>query len=629
MAAYTSTQSGNWNDAATWGGGGWPELAGDTATVSAGHTVTYNVAADVEMGAITTNGLWSFATNMSTKLTMSHNEITVGATGELRIGTSGAVLDKAYTAEIVWNTTSDNAKGIAIANGGKVTIYGDPAYYGSDDDTKLFANWTSGSSLTVVGDFSTKWASGQEIYIHKNDLYSNYLTDTFKGTISGAPTWDGTKTTITISEAHPGGTFNAGGWVVNVSRNIIISKVGVNTAIGQWNTNRPRITDANGASGNCVMQDCLVSGFYGISSTWGFDLSRSVFRNGDRLNVSRLTGDSTRVVSVLYGVGFSNYNLNLTNVKLFANVTNRSLSACYIHGEVYGNGTGLESVTESVIVGNFFSNSNAVGSLINGRMTGNFYNNVYVLNGAYYLGTLEGKIGYDESDNELKNTNDFNSNYAAKLLAQNVKISSNTFIRLRNTAIGYKGRFSFGNYNRTLGDIRVFTQYTDQYKNTVTVRSGGATASFEVVPLSYIASAFATELIVPWTENDVPASAQTRTIYIKGEGWTSFPTNTELYLEAEYFDHATNLTRTTAVSTAVLTDNTTWTAFTVSFTPAQVGRVDYRIYLKKYEAASKVYIDNALYNGTKMAEAQWVLGESQLMIDQDAWASSGVFCCID
>jgi hypothetical protein len=39
MAAFTSTQSGDWNDPDTWGGGGVP-TAGDSATVSTGHTVT-------------------------------------------------------------------------------------------------------------------------------------------------------------------------------------------------------------------------------------------------------------------------------------------------------------------------------------------------------------------------------------------------------------------------------------------------------------------------------------------------------------------------------------------------------------------------------------------------------------
>jgi hypothetical protein len=40
MANYSSSQSGNWSSTATWGGSGPPPAAGDTATVSTGHTVT-------------------------------------------------------------------------------------------------------------------------------------------------------------------------------------------------------------------------------------------------------------------------------------------------------------------------------------------------------------------------------------------------------------------------------------------------------------------------------------------------------------------------------------------------------------------------------------------------------------
>jgi hypothetical protein len=43
MATYTSTQTGPWSDADTWGGVAAP-VAGDTVTVAAGHTVTCDAA---------------------------------------------------------------------------------------------------------------------------------------------------------------------------------------------------------------------------------------------------------------------------------------------------------------------------------------------------------------------------------------------------------------------------------------------------------------------------------------------------------------------------------------------------------------------------------------------------------
>jgi hypothetical protein len=50
MAAYSSTQSGNFNNTATWGGGGFPSLDDDTFTVNAGHTVTYNLTTPLPLG---------------------------------------------------------------------------------------------------------------------------------------------------------------------------------------------------------------------------------------------------------------------------------------------------------------------------------------------------------------------------------------------------------------------------------------------------------------------------------------------------------------------------------------------------------------------------------------------------
>lgn len=53
MAIYATTQAGNWNDVATWGGGGFPSN-GDTVTIT--HTVTYNISDD-------TNTITSIALN--------------------------------------------------------------------------------------------------------------------------------------------------------------------------------------------------------------------------------------------------------------------------------------------------------------------------------------------------------------------------------------------------------------------------------------------------------------------------------------------------------------------------------------------------------------------------------------
>ena len=124
-AAFTSAQNGNWNDGGTFGnnspgvkGTDWPGTAGDTASI--GHTVTYNVSETNELGQvdITNGGILTFSTGANTKLTLAHQNLNVASGGELRVGASGAEINAANTAEVLWNTTSDNAKGLQIADGG-------------------------------------------------------------------------------------------------------------------------------------------------------------------------------------------------------------------------------------------------------------------------------------------------------------------------------------------------------------------------------------------------------------------------------------------------------------------------------------------------------------------------------
>ena len=150
-------------------------------------------------------------------------------------------------------------------------------------------------------------------------------------------------------------------------------------------------------------------------------------------------------------------------------------------------------------------------------------------------------------------------------------------------------------YGQTVGASYAFQANGDVIKNTTTVRTGGASSSLEVIPLSHC-SVYGGEIIaLEWTELDVAASAQVRSVFMLGYGWSgNYPTNTELYFEAEYLSAGSGTAKTVVKSTQVLTDNTTWTEFSVSFTPSQAGLVRYRAYLKKYAASCKVFIDNQL-----------------------------------
>lgn len=67
MAAYTSTQSGNFSDPNTWGGGGYPNADGDTVTIAAGHQITYDITTPLN------DGLSTFTINAGGTLRMNEN----------------------------------------------------------------------------------------------------------------------------------------------------------------------------------------------------------------------------------------------------------------------------------------------------------------------------------------------------------------------------------------------------------------------------------------------------------------------------------------------------------------------------------------------------------------------------
>lgn len=73
MAAYTSTQSGNFSDSATWGGGGYPSVNADTFTIVAGHDVTYDVTTALTdgLGACTINAGGTLRFNSNTEIRLN------------------------------------------------------------------------------------------------------------------------------------------------------------------------------------------------------------------------------------------------------------------------------------------------------------------------------------------------------------------------------------------------------------------------------------------------------------------------------------------------------------------------------------------------------------------------------
>jgi hypothetical protein len=133
------------------------------------------------------------------------------------------------------------------------------------------------------------------------------------------------------------------------------------------------------------------------------------------------------------------------------------------------------------------------------------------------------------------------------------------------------------------------------YSERTIVRAGGAVSSAKIIPTTYVNVTTPINLsnsnpfdFAVWC----PASATTISIYVRGLNWASFPTAAQLNIVSEYLNHATNATRLSVTSTQVLTDNTTWTALTTTFTPAQAGFVYVKLNLSLYEdATTGIYVD--------------------------------------
>ena len=225
MAAFTSVQTGNWNDGATWGndspgakGTDWPGNAGDTATIANTHVVTYNVSEANALGTVTINsgGELTFHTGMDTLLTLGNVDFTVN--GILKIGTVASPIGAAYTATVDHQSITASSELIAGASS-EVHICGDPDYFGSVHMATLVADWTADQTFTVAGDITGDWNAGDTLILIKDGEFSSQATDCPIVTIDTIAI-NGANTDITINEAFPGGTYSIDAYIFHVERNV-------------------------------------------------------------------------------------------------------------------------------------------------------------------------------------------------------------------------------------------------------------------------------------------------------------------------------------------------------------------------------------------------------------------------
>ena len=127
-------------------------------------------------------------------------------------------------------------------------------------------------------------------------------------------------------------------------------------------------------------------------------------------------------------------------------------------------------------------------------------------------------------------------------------------------------------------------------RDTGTVRVGGANSAIKVEPLTNCIPNFPLLCYETWVYN--AGAEATYTVYMTASGaWGTLPTNTQLWLEAAYFDNAGDAGRSVAVSDDVIAVEGTWAAFDVTCTPNAAGPVRLRVWLNLFSASDFIHID--------------------------------------
>jgi hypothetical protein len=197
------------------------------------------------------------------------------------------------------------------------------------------------------------------------------------------------------------------------------------------------------------------------------------------------------------------------------------------------------------------------------------------------------------------NTNDIyiQSGFSGKVIARNCIWTKTHAFAGTNDLIG--GIWSEDD-NGVYGAQTIWLPTGTITKDTGVVRAGGSISSAKLMPTSTLSSrqglCVSGDINVPDFSIWCDAIPTTITVYIRSvTTWGgTYPTAAQLWTETEYVTDDTTgaITRTTALSSQVLADDSTWVGFTCgSFTPHVAGWVNIKVKLAKYVAANGIYVD--------------------------------------
>lgn len=217
MVAYTASVSGDWSNAATWGGGGVPGI-GDTAFIPGGIQV--DVDGNIDMGTTPNNQTtyvldiggtlyWKRTAGVNWQFVVRGN-IRVNENGTLDIGTAASPIPASSTAEISMPVNLSTANHWRIyVEGGHLYVHGAVAYEMADADsqrTMLASPLASGASSAMSLQDPVDWPAGKDVWISAGGD-PDLSPGTFEHNVNLASKTDASNYTVSASYSHQENAF--------------------------------------------------------------------------------------------------------------------------------------------------------------------------------------------------------------------------------------------------------------------------------------------------------------------------------------------------------------------------------------------------------------------------------------
>ena len=590
----------------------YPDTDSDTATIT--HTVTYSISADVELGQIDidSGGTLSFNPSADTLMSFGDDYININDEGTLSVGTSAVPIHKDYTAKLSWNPAADNTSGIYGYDFFYLNIYGDPDYYGADEETFTANDCTGSLAITAMDDMSSKWNVGDEIAIYKNKTGVAYNDCIGLTSITG---FNGN--IIECADAISS-DFLAGGIICNLSRNVMFYKEGYDGSVNTRNTLRPQFRGSNASA--CNINDCSFAGFYQfyqltLSATYPSRFTRVVSRNGFYFQ------QYAYYTNIDGGVVFSNYNAlqrntygpRVNNLKIMG----VSYSATYLTNFVYWLnchfcgfvGTSLASIHHTYENCSIQNGSNFITGVNKSKFINCYINNgTYGTNNSLYdVEFINCEFGWDEFGNSRPNTYDlgYNSVYCIHL---NTRAPDGGWNHRDRNSVATEGRHSMENVDGVLGahvvyDIKgtITKVDADGSGSRPTQRTNGNDTISEISTLSSCGYTVnvpdgnkRTIDIIDNQQFYLPTDLQMIIRYYVQTDYTGGLSSEEIYLTAEYTSSGdTTISEIQSIqSIAIRSNQSDWSQYVdVTVNPTNEGWVRLTLEVGAYESGKYIWID--------------------------------------